>query len=339
MMPDPEEELLARVATLLDALGPFPPGAKRDEKWRTTDQLANELGLFGRDAVARLDQVLRDHEAEGLERLKNGQCPERVIRRAKYADRTTALPLWGSTRHHGQPWSGHRPDRSDAADDDPSSVAVPDDAPHVFLSHAGEDASTALRLAESLAAMRVGTWRFETHIEQRGDIAACVHSAIAEADALLGLVTRTSISSLWVLTELHTSLKMGKTVALVVDADDPLLLQLLETARFSYPDGDFDLSAKYDPEIVRQLSHDYGRRHSQSRSDRYENQLGHFIATLPLYLGSVSSDGHRIWRPALAFPQPPERWSGFIELGSLQDLPRRLAKQPNSRLSGDVRQR
>lgn len=181
-------------------------------------------------------------------------------------------------------------------------------------------------LAESLAEMRVGTWRFETHIEQRRDIAACVHCD-TEADALLGLVTSASIASLWVLTELHTALKMHKTAALVVDAGDSLLLELLETARFPCPEGDFDLFAKYDPNIVRQLSHDYGRRHSQSRSDRYENQLGHFIATLPLYLGTVSSDGHRIWRPALAFPQPPERWSGFIELSSLQDLPRRLAKQ------------
>jgi TIR domain len=326
MMPDSDEELLARVATSLDALGPFPSDAKRDEKWRTTDQLANELGLFGRDAVARLNKVLRDHEAEGLERMKNGQEAERVIRRAKYPDRTTALPLWGRTRHHGQPWSGYSPERSDPAEDLPSSLAVPEDAPHVFLSYAGDDASTALRLAESLAVIRVGVWRFETDIEQRGDIAECVHSAIAESDALLGLLTRTSIASLWVLTELHTSLKMQKTVALVVDADDPLLLQLLESARFSYPDGDFDLSAEYDRDIVRQLSHDFRQRNSQTRSDRYEKQLGDFIATLPLYLGDLSSDGHRIWRPALGFPKLPERWSGFIELCPLDDLPQRLAK-------------
>jgi hypothetical protein len=330
MMPHPKEDLLSRVATLLDALGPFPTGAKRDEKWRTTDQIANELGLFGRDAVARLDQVLRDHETEGLERLEIGQRPERVIRRAKYPDRTTALPLWGSTKHHGQPWSGHRPDRSDPAEDLPSSLAVSDGAPHVFLSHASDDASTALRLAQALAAMQVGSWRFETEIEQRGDIAECVRDAIKETDALVGLVTRTSIASLWLLTELQTSLRLQKTVALVVDANDPLLLRLLELARFSCPDLDFDTSVTRDPDTVHQLSQDYGRRHSQSRSGRYADQLGAFMATLPLYLGTVSSDGHRIWRPAFAFPQPPERWSGFIELGSLHDLPRRLVKQPTS---------
>ncbi len=328
-MPGSQEELLSRVAGLLDVIGPFASGARRHEKWRTTDQLANELGPFGCDAVARLDQVLRRHEAEGLDRLEMGLAPERVVRRAKYPDRTTALPLWGSTKHHGQPWSGHRPDRSDSAEDLPSSLAVPESAPQVFLSHASDDAPTALRLAQALSAMRVGSWRFETHIDQRGDIAECVRAAIAEADALVALVTRTSIASLWVLTELHTSLETQKAVVLMVDANDPLLLHLLESARFPHPDEDFDLSVEYDRDVVKLLSQDYAERQSQSRMDRYEAQVGDFMATLPRYLGSVSSDGHRVWRPALAFPSPPVRWSGFIALVSLHDLPRRLQNRPN----------
>ena len=107
--------------------------------------------------------------------------------------------------------------------------------------------------------------------------------------------------------------------------------------RFPHAEADFDLSVEYERNVVRQLSHDYGRLHSQSRSDRYENQLGDFMATLPLYLGRMSSDGHRVWSPALAFPEPPQVWSGFVELRSLQDLPRRLAKQADSRLS-DIRE-
>ncbi|MCE3225189.1 MAG: hypothetical protein K0S58_3369 [Nitrospira sp.] len=324
-----QEELLSGVAELLDAIGPFPSGAKRHEKWRTTDQLANELGLFGCAAVARLDQVLRHHEAEGLHRLEMGLAPERDIRRAKYPDRTTALPLWGSTKHHGQPWSGHRPDRSDPAEDLPPSLAVPEGAPHVFLSHANDDAPTARRLAQALSAMRVGSWMFETHIDQRGDIAECVRAAIAEADALVALVTRTSIASLWVLTELHTALETQKAVFLVVDANDLLLLQLLESAGFRDPQKDFDLSVEYDRDVVKLMSQDYAGRKSQSRADRYEVQVGNFMATLPRYLGSVSSDGPRVWRPALAFPSPPIRWSGFIALVSFHDLPRRLQNRPN----------
>jgi hypothetical protein len=329
MIPGSQEELLLRVARLLDAIGPFPYGASRDEKWRTTDQLVNELGLSGGNAIGRLDQMLRHHEAEGLERLEMGLSPERVIRRAKYPDRTTALPLWGSTIHHGQPWIGHRPDRGDPADDLPLNLTVPEDAPHVFLSHSIDDASTALRLSQALSAMRIGCWRFETHIDQHGDIADCVRIAISKAEALVALVTRTSIASLWVLTELHTSLEAQKTVALVVDSNDLLLLQLLESARFPHPNEDFDFSVEYDRDIVRLLSQDYAKRQSQSRANRYETQVGEFMTSLPLYLGSLLPNGHRAWRPALAFPSPPLRWTGFITFASLQDLLRRLQNGPN----------
>lgn len=329
IVPASQEELLSRVAALLDALGPFSPDATRDEKYRTTDQLANELGLLGREAIDRLDQLLSRHEEEGIHRLEAGLAPERVVRRAKYPDRTTALTLWGSTKHHGQPWSGLNPSRSDSIEDLPPSLVVPEGVPHVFLSHASDDAPTAFRLAKALAAMHVGSWRFETHIDQRGDIAECVRSAIAEADALVALVTRTSIASLWVLTELHTSLEQQKTVALVVDAEDTLLLKLLESIRFPHPDENFDLSVNYKHNLVELLQQDYARRQSQSRADRYKTQVRDFMATLPLYLGIVSSDGHRVWRPAIAFPSPPARWSGFIALDSLLALPRRLVVGPN----------
>lgn len=324
MEPGSDEKLLARVAAVLDKLGPFPPGATRDAKWRTTDQLANELGLFGHEAVDRLDQLLSRHEEEGIRRLKSKLAPDRVVRRAKYPDRTTALTLWGSTRHHGQPWNGLDPLRCEAREDLPESLAVPASAPRVFLSHSSDDARAALRLAHALAGMGVGCWRFETHIEQRGDIAECVRGAIAEADALVALVTRTSMASLWVLTELHTSLEQQKAVALVVDAEDPLLLQLLASVRFPHPDGDFDLSVTYDVDVLARLHQDQAQRQSASRAGRYTAQVHDFLASLPRYLGSVLSEGHRMWRPALAFPSPPPRWSGFITLESLAVLARRV---------------
>jgi hypothetical protein len=58
----------------------------------------------------------------------------------------------------------------------------------VFLSHTHQDVNLALLLAETLAEMGIGSWRFETHIDQREDIADCVREAITEADGLDGLV-------------------------------------------------------------------------------------------------------------------------------------------------------
>ena len=77
--------------------------------------------------------------------------------------------------------------------------------------------------------MRVGSGGSRLTSSSAGKIAECVRSAIAEADALVALVTRTSVASLWVLTELDTSFEQQKTVALVIDAEDTLLLQLLES--------------------------------------------------------------------------------------------------------------
>jgi hypothetical protein len=111
-----------------------------------------------------------------------------------------------------------------------------------------------------------------------------------------------------VLTELHTCLETQKAVALVVDTSDSLLLQFLESARFPHPDGNFDLSVEYDCKVVQLLTQDYARSQSRSRTDRYVTQVRDFMATLPRYLGSVSSDRHRVWRPALAFPSPPTSW-------------------------------
>lgn len=320
----PEPELLAAVAALLRKL-PFGRELPREAKWRTTEQIANELSL-DQDGLDRLDRVLREHEARCLERIENNLPPEAVIRRAKYPDRTTALPLWGSVEHHGQPWAENRPDRTDQPDDIPSTLAVPDGAPHVFLSHTHRDAGLSLRLAEALAKMQIGSWRFETHIDRQGDIAACVRQAIREAAGVVALVTRYSIASLWVLTELHTCLKAGRTMILVVDADDALLIKLLQSVRFPYPDGDFDLSVECAPGILDRLQCEYGLQESESRVERYSSQVRDFLATLPSYLGSVPPGAtKRLWWPALAFPFPPLGWSGSIKFSRLDELPHRLA--------------
>lgn len=321
------EELLSRVVAQLDALGPFSSDASREEKWRTPEQLAIDMGLVKPGDIDRLDQLLRRHEREGLRRLEAGLDPDRLVRRAKYPDRTTALALWGSTKHHKQPWSGLSPSRSDPSEDLPSSLVVPEGAPQIFLSHASDDAVKALCLAKALAAKGICSWRFQTHIDQDDRIADSVRTAIAEADALVALVTRTSMASLWVLTELHTSLEQQKNVSLVVDTKDTLLLRLIETVQFPNPNTEFDHSVEYDHNVVELLRQDFVQRHDherKDRADRYSSQVHSFLVSLPFYLGNELPDGDRIWRPAIAFPSVPSQWSGFIALDSLLALRSKL---------------
>jgi len=53
--PGSESELLAAVAALLRKLA-FGREVPREAKWRTTEQIANELGLVYRDDLDRLDR-------------------------------------------------------------------------------------------------------------------------------------------------------------------------------------------------------------------------------------------------------------------------------------------
>lgn len=297
----------------------------RDAKWRTTEQLAMELQLFDPKAIDRLDQALRAHEAECISRLDRGLAAGALIRRAKYPHRTTALPLWGSVKHHGQPWIGHRPERGDAPDDIPGHLRVPPSAPNVFLSYAARDSDVALRLAESLATMGIGCWRFQTHIEVRRDIATCVRNAIVESSGLVGLVTRTSIASLWVLTELHTCLQLKRALTLVVDAQDALLLSLLQSVRFKHPDAPFDLDVEYDKSVLQRLSSDYAVHESLTRAQRYESQARDFLASLPSYLATgVPHSSVPDLKPMVALPHPPEEWASPLRLDSLQRLSTQL---------------
>jgi hypothetical protein len=96
----------------------------------------------------------------------------------------------------------------------------------VFLSHTKHDGELAYRIATELARLDVGSWLFEAHVEHRGTISECVRRAIGAAARCLALVTRDSIASLWVLTELHTALQAGTLVTLVIDAADDELMKL-----------------------------------------------------------------------------------------------------------------
>lgn len=311
-----DRELITELAAILDALGPFRPKARREEKWRTTEQLANDLfdRTEKRVTLDSLTDILTRYEVTICNRIAQGLPPDAVIRRATYPDRTTALPLWGSTRHHEQPWAGQAPaNRLDEPIDVPAGLEVPPSAPHVFLSHTRQDTDLALRLARDLARMGLGSWMFEMHIEQRGPIAACVRLAITTAERCLALVTRDSIASLWVLTELHTAMQAGRPITLVIDADDAELMRLLESVRFSHERPSFDLSVLYDTEPLAFMSADYAERHPSTRAQRYGRQVHDFLATLPLYLSRQS---------ALSYPSLPASWHGLVRLTELAEFPR-----------------
>jgi hypothetical protein len=145
-----DSELLQTIAGILEALGPFTTDTPRHLKWRTTEQLLSALRQLGLNVdLQELDGLLQRYEAEYRGRLTRGLAPNALVRRAVYPDRTTALPLWGATSRHGQPWLNQpASERIEAAIDIPATRRVPASAPRAFLSHASVEEILAASIAK-----------------------------------------------------------------------------------------------------------------------------------------------------------------------------------------------
>lgn len=318
-----ESEIIAQITTLLDNL---PHEGPREATWRTTDQLTNELVRRGFEVdLDDVDQALTRHEARYRKQLEDGLPAEAYIRRATYPDRRTALALWGSTNVHRAPWpSQPASERLDSPQTLTSATHVDESAPRAFLSHTHNDAVLATAMVSALANMQIGAWMFESDIEYRRPIAKCVRAAIEQCACCVGLLTRTSIASLWVLTELDTALECKKPVLLVIDVADELLLHLLASVRFQNPKGPFDFGVQYCQEVVDKLHADYCLRESESRANRYLGQVRDFLASLPTYLAG---------RCALGFPCAPPTWSGSFAVQGIETLMDQVQQRGSKNLS------
>ncbi len=79
--------------------------------------------------------------------------------------------------------------------------------PHqVFLSYAHEDKATAQKIAESLRSAGIRVWFDQWELRAGDSIAARANQAVAASDVLLVLLSRKSVSSRWMRSELAASL-------------------------------------------------------------------------------------------------------------------------------------
>ena len=158
---------------------------------------------------------------------------------------------------------------------------------------------------------------FESNVGYGQNIAMCVRNAIKDCTCCIAVITRESIASLWVLTELHNALSIGRPCVLVLDASDDLLLNLLRSLSFHHPEGMFDTSVEYDEKVLLELEMTYAKGHNRpSRLERYASQTRDFLATLPLYLDHLTT-------PAFAYPSVSQPWSGPLlqrDFAEIRDL-------------------
>jgi hypothetical protein len=138
-MREVSEDEFEKVTTLLSGLPAPTDPSKRDKSWRSADELVREIpGLLPSWTGRELDGALR---ARFEARRK---CP---IRPAKYPGENTCTRLWGHVKCVGK---GPRREKLQAQlsmkPRPLEPLALREDAPIVFLSHALEDHHFACRV-------------------------------------------------------------------------------------------------------------------------------------------------------------------------------------------------
>jgi hypothetical protein len=211
---------------LEERLGHLPApieGQNRDASWMTAKEIKN---VFPMELSSEaLDSAL-------LTRWEAGTSGK--VRPAKYPHETDLFRLWGHEdvvrvrdRAEIEPrrlGSSVPLDRLD----------LPDDAPEVFLSFSSHDIDLALELRLFLGRLNIRAWLYQA-VASKGLIIESVRAAICRCNAVIVLLTFSSLGSAWVYSEVHSAgVKLNKKIWAFVDSRDPDLITLIQSFDPSY---------------------------------------------------------------------------------------------------------
>jgi len=308
-----DEDILKEAVQILESLGPFQSDTKRSAKWRRADQLASKMSERISEYVdaARVEDILRKQHMAAMEAVDAGKEPSALIRRAMRPDLTTKL-LWGSTRLLGSVWPGFPKDkRQDTPEKFLRGPECLGDCPRVFLSHCHSDTRIAMDLRDDLVNLGIDIWMAEIHIDPDEDIVANVRAALDETDALVGLVTRSFIASLWCRTELLTALSSKYASYLVIDTSDNILMKMLKSMEIIPGDFGNHAQGRFEESQIRSVGSQMKTEAVINDLEKYIERAQGFAWHMPTYLAG---------RPAIGYPDCPESWHGPFKLISLDQM-------------------
>lgn len=285
-----DDDVLQSVVSVLDKLGPFADDTPRSAKWRTANQLAAEVQgrLHVEVSPRRIEAILSKRHSGDVEAVYRGETPSSPIRRAMRPDLTTTEALWGSTRYLGHVWPGFPPDaRTDRPVDTGDAGAVAARF-RMFLSYCQGDSKKARELANSLTGLGIDCWMAELRIDQDQDIVTLVREALLESDALVALITRRFVGSLWCRTELHTALSNASPSMLVLDATDVRMVELMGSL-YTATEADGSGSAtRFGSRELSAIAEEIVQSGDYESVEKYTERAQGFAYHIPDYLGGRS---------------------------------------------------
>lgn len=284
------ESFFEALSKKLEQLPSVYEGVNREESYMTAEQI--KLWWGTRCSAEEIQQALVNRWQ--LDLLNN-------IRPAKYPDQHSLLLLWGH-KTRLRPNSEVRLHN----EDEPLELEVlhlPEDAPQLFVSFSSKDLVLAVKMRKCLAELGFGTWLYVTNIKKDRLISEIVQSGIKNCVGVVALLTRVSIGSAWVYTEVNVSINSGKPVFGIFDAMDAELIQLLQAW---HPDRTFNSKSLEIAPFVKWYSDNIGEHHI----DGYTTSLCDLLNTLNKYSGLV------------LYPTRPKNWNGediFLDFRELEE--------------------
>lgn len=201
------EEILQRVCGIL--------GSRREKyAWKTARYLAGQLrkehlGI----APKALDALLEEY----------AESDDAVIRYSAFPARRNLDTLWGHKSIVGE--LDQLPRLTlDEEHEFFGRCRVSGEAPWCFLSHNHRDLKTVVEVRDHLLERGYGVWIFEAEIALHTRISDEVRKGLENSDRFLVYASRFALQSRWVLKEILTGLSAEKTPHVIVNVNDPDLV-------------------------------------------------------------------------------------------------------------------
>ncbi|MEP7110290.1 MAG: toll/interleukin-1 receptor domain-containing protein [Ferruginibacter sp.] len=275
-----DNEFIAELEIRLKSLPSLNEEVEREARWMTAEQIKDWSGIINN--VADIDQFLCDEWQLG--KLKN-------IRPAKHPHSSKLVTLWG---HIENVWPVDPSAIQLSRLDEPMQLEqfdLPEEAPKIFISYSSVDLDLVQQLRKQLASKGFQSWLYVSEINRGRLIFDNVSSGIENSIAAIGFITRFSIGSAWVYTELMTTVKKGMLVYALFDAGDKELMQLLESLVPGTP-------GKYCSDLIKPLVDAYAVKGIEHNIKGYDYSIQALLNSLHYYSGIVM------------FPKRPEEWKG-----------------------------
>ncbi|MEO8414335.1 MAG: toll/interleukin-1 receptor domain-containing protein [Ginsengibacter sp.] len=273
-------EFIKELETKLKSLPSLTVDVEREERWMTAEQIRDWAGIA--NSPEDIDQFLCDQWQLG--RLK-------YIRPAKHPHRSKLVTLWG---HIENVWPIDPSQFQISRLDEPMQLErfeLPGDAPQIFVSYSSIDLDLVKQLRKQLAIKGFQTWLYISEIKRNNYIIDNVSSGIKKCMAAIGFITRSSIGSAWVYSELEMAVNEINHVYALFDTSDHALMRLLE----SFVPGTPSL---YNLDLIQPLTDAYLEKGIEHNIEGYRNSIGNLLNSLGHYTEKVM------------FPNYPPEWNG-----------------------------